>query len=138
MIKMYNAEVLSKFPVVQHFPFGSLFSWDQDPNAPPAAASVHTANQPTSHPPSMTSTAARPSQATKAPWADAGGAGIGSMAAPWAQKQSSAPQTGLPPTRAPWATGPASGSLPSRGVPSTAAVSNPPDGPTKAPWLNQR
>lgn len=32
MIKMYNAEVLSKFPVVQHFPFGSLFSWEQDPD----------------------------------------------------------------------------------------------------------
>jgi len=27
MVKIYNAEVLSKFPVVQHFPFGSLFRW---------------------------------------------------------------------------------------------------------------
>lgn len=28
MLKMYNAEVLSKFPVVQHFPFGGVLSWD--------------------------------------------------------------------------------------------------------------
>jgi serine/threonine-protein phosphatase 2A activator len=31
---MYNVEVLSKFPVVQHFHFGGLFKWERDPAAP--------------------------------------------------------------------------------------------------------
>lgn len=131
---MYNAEVLSKFPVVQHFPFGSLFCWDQDPNAPPVSATVHTANQPTSHPSSMTT--ARPSQTTRAPWADTKGGGQGPTPAPWAQQQSGAPQSGLPATRAPWATG-TPARLPTR---NGKATGNPPspDGPTKAPWANKK
>ena len=46
MIKMYNVEVLSKFPVVQHFPLGSLFSWDRDAAATELPTSVHSSSQP--------------------------------------------------------------------------------------------
>ncbi|ORY62583.1 serine/threonine-protein phosphatase 2A activator 1 [Pseudomassariella vexata] len=89
MIKMFNAEVLSKFPVVQHFTFGSLFSWDQDPGAAEPQNSIHLANQP------------RASQGTMP--APGGAAGT---AAPWAQATSMPPSgPGVPYSTAPWISG---------------------------------
>lgn len=77
MIKMYNAEVLSKFPVVQHFQFGSLFKWEKDPEAKAPTPTTHSSNQPLRHPLSaQTATTTRPPPptgfadgATQAPWA---------------------------------------------------------------------
>src|SRR5436190_16654251 len=70
MIKMYNAEVLYKFPVVQHFPLGSLFLWEPDPTAVVPRESAHVASLPPKSnemgpPPAARTFAA---QGTKAPW----------------------------------------------------------------------
>lgn len=147
---MYNAEVLSKFPVVQHFPFGSLFSFERDPTATLPPTTVHSTSGPQGRPVapgpahSGVSTTRPTGQAgTRAPWAAAGTAtrepsSIGPTAAPWAaarrnEASGTTSATSLPdtsrlppgpmsPTRAPWA-----GAQPAPPPPG-------PDGPTKAPW----
>ncbi|KAF1850308.1 PTPA-domain-containing protein [Cucurbitaria berberidis CBS 394.84] len=140
MIKMYNVEVLSKFPVVQHFPFGSLFAWEKDPKAKLIQASVHTASQPKSSTPSSTAPTARPQPPTaksqpalRDPLADttARGAQGGmpvSTAAPWAKTGRAAaqvPSGANQSMRAPWAA-----------ASSSPAVPSGPNQPTKAPWMS--
>ena len=151
IIKMYNAEVLSKFPVVQHFRFGSLFSWEPDPNAIPPPTSVHASSQPTKEDttaPSINQISARaqpqPQAETKVPWATPAAAlpnpSVGA-AAPWASRPSEGARTvrGLP-SRIPHSgltPGPPAPFTPSRAPGPTNPTdpsprSMPP--PTRAPW----
>ena len=132
MIKMYNAEVLSKFPVVQHFPFGALFAWEKDPNAKSIQASVHTSSQPKSStvPSSTSSTSAYSSprhQPLRNPMAEPP-----ASVRPASQAPLRDPLTGSTTTAAPWA---------KPGVPFRPAagpnVPSGPDQPTRAPWANR-
>ena len=117
MLKMWAAECLGKFPVVQHFPFGSMFRWETDPMAARQVESVHASQQPKSRDvPAPPPGVAAGSGGTAAPWAKSGGG----IAMP--QMQSS---TGVPSMRAPWA-GTQRTNIPS----STDARS------TAAPWAN--
>ncbi|USP79507.1 Serine/threonine-protein phosphatase 2A activator 1 [Curvularia clavata] len=155
MIKMYNAEVLSKFPVVQHFPFGSLFSFSPDPNAKKIQATVHTASQPKSSSSSSSATTpatARPQPALRDPLADpvmsARPGGAVGTAAPWAR---GAAGPGVPsgpnqPTQAPWASRtpappPAAGQMMVGGgtaAPWARKKDDDAQQSTRAPWLDRR
>lgn len=147
---MYNAEVLSKYPVVQHFPFGSLFSFDHDPNAAMPPTTVHTTSGPQGRPvvpdngPPSSSTA-RPSMdaGTKAPWATSGSGTrapppMGATAAPWATGRPTESPGGAPATLPETSRLPPGPMAPTRAPWGTARPPPPPppggDGPTKAPW----
>jgi serine/threonine-protein phosphatase 2A activator len=143
MIKMYNAEVLSKFPVVQHFPFGSLFTWEKVPEAAAIASTIHAKSQPRQQntlpsryaiPPPTTSIPSRPGppmEGTKAPRASAGTSMPSTARLPAVPDGRAGPLGGMPPpgprglptTRAPWATGA-----------SRAPPPAPSSGGTAAPW----
>jgi serine/threonine-protein phosphatase 2A activator len=121
MVKMYNAEVLSKFPVVQHFPFGSLFKWEIDPDATLPVTTTHTASQPLRNPTDLSAPKiVRPGAIPQM------GAGT---AAPWAARPAP-PPVGMVDgvTRAPWTTSappPRSGFNSRIGPPRPVPVANP-------------
>ncbi|KAF2870268.1 serine/threonine-protein phosphatase 2A activator 1 [Massariosphaeria phaeospora] len=160
MLKMYNAEVLSKFPVVQHFPFGSLFTWERDPAASDIQATVHTTSQPSKptassrpQPPLRDPVAEFSTQSTRAPWS--GGdvmASTGGTAAPWSSSRipsrvpATVPSGPKQPTRAPWSS---STPLPPQPLGTTTGPSSRPPGATapnvqdavpstRAPWADKR
>ncbi|WPG98236.1 serine/threonine-protein phosphatase 2a activator 1 [Acrodontium crateriforme] len=156
MLKMYAAEVLGKFPVVQHFPFGSFFAWERDEMALRQTSSVHMQQQP-----AVSKDVAQPptrAVGTTAPWAQAGrttGSGMSgmqastrmaTMRAPWAGN-ATAPlrpmsSTTSNVTTAPWATA-SRPALPGLGIVSTAVPwsagqrGTQPPPPTGAPWAKK-
>lgn len=140
---MYSAEVLSKFPVVQHFRFGFLFSWDQDPDASVAPMSVHaTTGAPGGSKASLESVASmqnRPQYVTKTPWVTSFPDSNANNATPRLRERrfDAIEQITKPPHMKP-------SSFPHQGLPNTLQLVNPEVSdsaamppPTRAPWATQ-
>ena len=97
---MFNVEVLSKFPVVQHFPFGTFFRWETDPRVELPAVSPHVGAQPqrAAIPDSgISQYSSRNQPSLGAPRSNDTGRPvarpIAGTAAPWAQSTRAAPRT---------------------------------------------
>lgn len=140
LVKMYNAEVLSKFPVIQHFPFGSLFRWEMDPEARPPPTSVHASQQPKNQTANIAGPLSMGGQSMQAPWAKTSmpAPSVANTAAPWAQTQQAdrnAARTGGLHTTMPTRTM----ALPGQRVPERpqSGVGADMPAPTGAPWARE-
>jgi serine/threonine-protein phosphatase 2A activator len=96
-MKMYQAEVLEKHTVVQHFYFGDILPWRRigTGEALPTRIEVEDKDEDDSEDVNLLEF-----QSTKAPWVDAGDQHpVSTTVAPW----SSMPTGTMPATAAPWA-----------------------------------